>query len=224
MNTQRDVESFHDFLQYYQHHYVLSQKDENVMFKVAGAVDARQILMTPYRQGRTQGDGFYTEAQVYDAIQFGLPMIGMTAFNDQELMYLYYKPSRNGGRGFYVDRVVQHSFNGAKLSKHGLVRMRGRDLEQPEKVWNALKPTYVSLPKAWEDFQTGPDSLAYALNRSFGVYLSEKEHPTLCYRSHEIGDVLGPNKVKLFKGRAEYADPIRRGINADMEIEINEAR
>lgn len=223
MNT-RDVESFRDFLQYYQHHFVLSQKDEDVMYKVVGAIDERQTMMAQYRRGQLRGDAYYTEAQVYDAIQFGLPMIGMTAFNDQELMYLYYRPSRNGGRGFYMDRVVQHSFNGTSIAKHGLARMRSRDLEQPTNVWAALKPTYVSLPKAWEDFQTGPESLAYALNRSFGVYLSEKDHPTLCYRSHEIGDVLGPNKVRLFKGCAEYADPIRRGINAEMEIEINEAR
>jgi hypothetical protein len=226
--VQRDVESFADFIQYYQHKFVRSRNDPALMFYVNGPMDRerpnRRLMMTGYRNGLPAGEDMYTEQQVWDAVQFGLPSIGMTVVNDQELLYLYYRTSRNGGRGFGVDRVIQHSFNGLTLQGYGLAKFRPADLVQPPNAWRALEPGYVTLTKAWEDFQTGPDKLAYALSRVFGVYLSHKDHPTLCYRTTEIGDVLGPNKVSLYKKQAEYLDPIRRVLNPEMEIEIYESR
>lgn len=222
--TQRDVESFADFVQYYQHKFVRSQNDPNLMYYVNGPVDvgrpARRVMMTSYRGGVSAGESMYTEPQVWEAVQFGLPSIGMTVFNDQELMYLYYRTSRNGGRGFGIDRVIQHSFNGYNLQGYGLPKFRNADIVQAENAWKAINPQYVTLEEAWKDFQDGPNKLAYALSRVFGVYMSHKEHPTLCYRTLEIGDVLGPNKIALYSKQAEYRDPIRRVLNPEMEIEI----
>lgn len=222
--VQRDVESFADFIQYYQHKFVLSRNDPTLMFYVNGPVDAgrpaRRVLMTAYKGGKSSGEDMFTEPQVWDAVQFGLPMIGMTVFNDQELTYLYYRTSRNGGRGFGSDRVVQHSFNGYNLQGYGLTKFRQTELVEAKNAWQAINPQYASLAEAWKDFQEGPSKLAYALSRVFGVYLSHKQHPTLCYRMQEIGDVLGPNKVRLYQKQAEYRDPIRRVLNPEMEIEI----
>lgn len=221
----KDVESFADFIQYYQSHYVLSSKDPELMYFVAGNPDGirSRVMMTGYRNGRDVGTDVHLEQSVYDNVQFGLPEIGMTVFNDQELIYLHYRTARNGSRGFSRERVVQCTHNGAMLRKHGLQPFNPYELANAEHAWRSLRPTYNTLKDAWDDFESGPKSLAYALSRVFGVYMSAKEHPTLCYRMYEIGDVLGPNKVRLYNKHAEYADPIRRVLDRNMEIEINEA-
>lgn len=228
--TQRDVESFADFNQYYQRGYVLDRTDPEKMYYVNGAVDhqrpLRRIMMTSYKNGVvSEGEGLYTENQVWPLVQFGLPNIGMTVFDNQELTYLYYRTARNGVRGFNISRVLMHTFNGFNLQSYGLKRFDKRSLTSPLNAWNALRPKYTPLADAWKDLSSdSPGAIAYALSSKFGVYLSHKEYPTLCYKMFEIGDVIGPNKVRLYTRHAEYREPIRRILNQDMEIEINESR
>jgi hypothetical protein len=195
------------------------------MYFIHGPSDGgrTRASVTRYRNAVYEKELIMKQDDMFAVTQFGLPLIGMTVFNDQELMYLYYKPSRNGGRGFYKERTIAHSFNSTLLTKHGMRTVLG-ELDSAPVVWQALKPKYATLADAWKDFQEGPDKLAYALTRVFGVHLSDTEHPKLCYRVHEIGDVLGPNKVRLLKKHSEYADPMRRVLDPKMEIEVDESR
>ncbi len=221
----RDVESFADFGQYYLGHFVLSAKDDSEMFYVNGwsGHTKQRIHMTSYKNGELVDDATtYTEAQVWGLVKFGLPDIGMTVIGD-ELLYLYYKTTRNGGRGFDPGRIVQCTHNGFELKRYGLARIAPKDIMFPKNAWAALRPKYVNLRDAWEDYSTGPVCLAYPLSRMFGVYMSSNPHATLCYRMHEIGDVLGPNSVRLHKRHAEYVDAVRRVFGKDLEISVNEA-
>lgn len=221
----KDVESFADFLQYYSHRFVLAKNDPALMYFVDGPADhhrpARRAYMTAYRNGDNPVQDIYNEEQLFSRIQFGLPSIGMTVFNDRELIYLYYRTTRAGSRGFGGDRISQHSFNGWNLQNYGLGKFNPADLSRAWAAWGALNPKHVTLEAAWKDLNSAePNALAYSLNSRFGVYLSHKEEPRLCYKMLEIGDVLGPNKVRLDSRQAEYRELIRRTLNPDMEIEI----
>lgn len=221
----RDVENFADFVQYYRHNYVRSRQDPEVMFLVNGPTDAvrpvRRLTMTVYRNGVYQGEEIYTEDQVWDQVQFGLPTIGMTVINGQELFYLYYRTNRSGNRGFGMNRVRAHSFNGHSLRTFGLRRFDTSKLGYADNAWTALKPTHVSLEEAWNALNEDvPGALAYALSHKFGVYLGPKDHLRLCYKMFEIGDVLSPTKIRLAERFVEYREAIRRTINSDLEIEV----
>ncbi len=221
--AERDVESFSDFIQYYSNHYVRSAKDPHVMYLVHGPADMARhaATVTKYTDGRRAEGMVLTQAQVWDEMQWGLPPIGMTVYNDAELMYLYYRTARNGGRGYARDRIVNRSFNSYILTQHGVPVVTNEDLSDPVHAWLAMTPRHVSLAEAWEGMQGElPKRLAYSLSYKFGVYLSHKEHPVLCYKMYELGDVLGPNKLRLRELGLDYVDVIRRTLNPQMEIEV----
>lgn len=222
-----DVASFADFIQYYQDHYVLSRTNPNLMYYIAGADGGRRNIATrvrvvPYVNGVRGDDMSMSEAQVMAEMNWGLPQIGMTVVQD-ELLYMYYRTARNGGRGYDPLRVLSHSFNGHILSANNLeVLTLGRP-PLPATVWATLKPKWVSLAEAMDDFNSTsapPNKIAYALSWQFGVYLSHKEHPTLCYKMLEIGDVIDPNSVQLYPKYSEYKDLIRRVLNPELEITV----
>lgn len=221
--TQRDVESFADFLQYYEGKYVKSRTDPSVMYYIVGPVDRmrQSAVVTTYKDAVLQGKEAWTEAKVWESMTWGLPLIGMTVFNDRELTYLYYRTSRNGGRGFGADRVLLHSFNGWSLAQHGVEVLAKDDMLSYKIAWRCLNKDHVPLDLAFADLNSAkPTRLAYALSYKFGVHLSAKPHPILCYKMHEIGEVLSPSKVRLAEKHTEYKDLVLRVLNPKMEVEI----
>jgi len=224
MSAIRDVESFADLLQYYTHGYVLSRRDPTTMYYVAGPGDGvkKTAVIVIYKNGKTLTENAYmTEPQVNDVFSWGLPTIGMTVFNDRELAYLYYKTSRNGTRGFNVERVVFHSFNGYVLLQNNLSAITRDSLVESTYVWQALTQEHTPLGVVWEDLTSKkPNKLAYSLSLRFGVHLTEQEYPVLCYKMYTIGEVLGPAKVRINGPYKEMAESIRRSVNPQMEVEF----
>lgn len=220
----QDVENFADFRQYYQGRWVPG-RELGLIYYVGGPVDNTRNVFTAYVNGVAQDEVVLGEKEIFSKIQFGLPRIGMLAYQD-ELLYLYYRTSRNGSRGLGFDRVVTHSFNHADLQIHGLVSTRtllaGRNATGAlahAVLWS--KSYHQSLEHAYADLTAKrPLSIAYALAYQFGVYLRAYGTPVLCYRTHEIGEVLGPNAVKLYSRFVEYADLVKRHLGARLEVTI----
>lgn len=221
---QRDVESFADFLQYYTNSFVKSRVDANAMYYVAGPSDAykRAVLVSTYKDGVIVKNNIsMTEIAVNEVFEWGLPSIGMTVYDDKELVYLYYRTNRKGNRGFASNRILMQSFNGYILQQNGLPVKKRESLNEAEHVWQALNQRHLTLDTAWKDLTSKlPKKLAYAVTSRFGVHLTEQEYPVLCYKMHTIGEVLGPSKVRLQEKHREYTDVVRRVLNPKMEIEI----
>jgi hypothetical protein len=229
--SQRDVESFADVIQYYTGNYVLSRVDPTLMYCVYGqGLSAKSAYVYVYKNGKRLGDGpeNMTETDINKSFQWGLPSIGMSVFDDKELVYLYYKTARTGDRGFSIGerhrndgRVLSYSFNGSKLRSAGLPATASEQLREAAGAWHALTQQRHSLDVAWKDLTSKlPKRLAYALSYKFGVYLTDAEYPVLCYKLQEIGDVCAANKVRIYAKDKEYTDLVRRVLNPKMEIEV----
>lgn len=221
MTATRDVESFGDFCQYYNHRFFKSRRDQNKIYYLNGKINQTTVSLAVYVEGKLVKDGeLMTAEQIWDDMQFGLPLIGMTERNN-ELLYLYYRTNRHGARGYDSNRILTHSHNSWVLSRYGLPVHRREDINTPGFACAALTQRHKTLYEAWRDFTSPkPNKLAYALSYRFGVHLCEDEYPKLCYKIHDIGEVTGPWNVRLNKQYAEYKDVILRVLNRNMEIQI----
>jgi hypothetical protein len=221
--TQRDVESFADFLQYYAHSYVRSRSDPKVMYYVHGNADPLRLraYVNVFKDGERHGEGMYIpEAKINEDFVWGLPLIGMTVLDERQLVFLYYRTARNGGRGFASSRVLSYSFNGHVLRQHGLKPAPIR-FDQAKHAWAAITQKHATLEYAYKDLTSKrPTQLAHALTYKFGIHLTEEEHPILCYKTNEVGEVLGPNHVRLQSKHRELKELMQRVISRNIEVEV----
>ena len=213
-----DVESFKDFCQYYTGRFVKSRTEGEILY-VHGKLSDNAVNATVYVNGRHSKDITLSWAEIGDRLLFGLPRLGMMVYKHQ-LLFLYYAPTRHGGRGYDQNRIRVCSHNSWALMSAG-VHAQDYNIMYPPFVHLALRHRHTPWDEAVTDLtSTTPRNPAYAVSFNFGVFLNQEEHPKLCYKTDVIGDVVANNKIILSKAFDSYAPVIGRWLNTTAAIEV----
>lgn len=212
----QDVESFADFCQYYTDHFV-KDRDPNIIYYVAGALNDRTVRMQRYSHGRKTPDHVdMSWDTILNTVLFGLPRIGTIVYKN-ELLYLYYRADRNGGRGYDPRRISYTSFNSWLLLNHNYPTFQADTLYEPHFAYLATRNAHTPWAEAAADLLgESPKTPAYALSYNFGLYLGSAKHPTLTYKSTTVGEVLELNLIKLVPGSEAYKTTIRNTLDSSI--------
>jgi hypothetical protein len=213
-----DVESFDDFIQYYTEHFVKSRVDPDILYMVGGRYEHEVATMAMYTSGRLTRNVIMTWEMIKNTVLFGIPRLGTIVYKN-ELLYLYYQTTRNGGRGFDPRRIGYLSFNGWYLTKRNYPTFTTDLMYHAPFVHNAVRQGHTPWDEAQTDLlSTTPKFPAYALSYNFGAYLGDSEFPSLTYKSKSIGVILRANTIQLHKWAAEYRTTIHRTLNKEIEF------
>jgi hypothetical protein len=194
-----DVENGADFIQYYGNRY-LRGRDGRIYWVVHPPqrglrnIETIEFMVSMVAENNWERKVIpFTELQ--NTVYFGLPPLGVFAIKN-ELLHLSYLPSRDGGRGFDLNRIVKVSFNTLDMRKAGIQGFSLEDfhrLRAPERIRAILYPEYLAWDEAMEAFRPQgeeglPVRLAVALDKNFGLFLSsQSEFPVLVYRNSVCG-------------------------------------
>lgn len=217
----QDVESFGDFCQYYTGSFVKGRQPDE-LFYIDAKLDDRHVVCTRYVHGRKQDTPTISWDQLQTLILFGLPRTGMVAFKD-ELLFFYYRTTRNGSRGYDPERIAYRSFNEWDLRSVSRDTVSLTTLRNAVFVHNLLRHSHVAWSEAVADLLSEkPKSLAVALSYNFGAYIPRNfQNPILCYKSDRIGSIVGPNTIQLVDPQLNhYHGVIRKWVNPSMEFQV----
>jgi len=217
----QDVESFEDFIQYYSLRFVKS-RTHGEMFYIRGRDVGQTVLTDKYVHGRLAQQGFRIPwSQIPSMVYFGLPRLGTVAYN-HELLFLYYRPRRHGGRGYDSARIRFSSFNGRDLKALGLPTFDKNLLTYAPFVHLSMIHNHTPWGKATDElFSDNPKTPVYALSFNFGIFLpASKEYPVLTYKTSEIGDVVSPSLIRLKPKYSEHDALVERVVPSTVEIRV----
>lgn len=208
----QDVESFNDFLQYYAGHYVKGRQPEQI-FRIVVAHTATSAIIEEFQGGKRIKSEVMTWDMIKNCILFGVPRLGMVTLNN-ELLFLYYKAARAGGRGYDPARINFTAFNSWTLARTGQQTFTRASLSEGGVASRAMFSEHTPWDVAVKDVLAPKiNRPAYALSYNFGVYLQgEYLNPILCYKTTAIGEILDVRTVRLTTTARIYGDLIRRTL------------
>lgn len=215
-----DVESFDDFCQYYTGRFVKDRNSADTIYRVVGKASDTLCLFERYNHGRKSSDTVqWSWPQVQDCVLFGLPRLGAVVYKN-ELLYLYYRADRNGGRGYDPRRIDMVSFNSWLLRKssHAVVNMD--TLDSPPFAYLATRNIHTTWNEAVSDLLGDkPIKAAYALSYNFGAFLGENVKPSLTYKNDVVGHIEDRDTAVLTPAFSRYEDILRRTLNCGVRHE-----
>ncbi len=197
-----DVESGADFVQYYGSRY-LKGKDGRVYWCTHPAQRGlRNINSVEFQVSHPNENSWVRETLKFEELPnrlfFGLPKLGCLVLGD-ELLYLSYWPTRDGGRGLDLNRIQMTSFNSFDLQREGIKVFSLENYQRllrPDKVKALLFPEYTPLSEVSEAIANPLERLAFALDYNFGVFLSSQdESPVLTYKHRRCGSLVNGEPV-----------------------------